>query len=548
MKSANQYQFANVPGPQIQRSVFKRPYNTKTTFNEKFLYPFFVDEVLPGDTKTLHMTAFVRLLTLIAPIMDNIMFDVFWFFVPTRLVWDNWEKFQGAQDNPGDSTDFLIPSYTLPPDGIAFPSLSLYDYFGLPTQTFLAQNISCLPERAYRLIWNAWFRDENLQNKVTISKGDGPDALNVTGTMGLLPRGKRHDYFASCLPWPQKGDSVALPLGTSAPVIGNSKAISLIDDGGEHGSIFFSNMAGVGHSPLGIGSVDGANKGAAATDVGSATMKYAGLSTDPNKSGMIVDLNAATAATINQIRQAFAYQSILEKDARGGTRYTEMLKAHFGVTNPDFRLQRPEYLGGSSQRINISQVAQTSRSEGGAATPQATLAAFGATTSNAHFHKSFTEHGFILGLMNARADVTYQQGLRRMWTRRTRFDHYMPALAHLGEQAVLRKEIYAIGDTGITGDESVFGYNERWSEYKYMPNNVTGQFRSAYSTPLHFWHLALNFTSNPSLNDAFIQDSPPISRVVSVPSEDHFMVDILCDITDARPMPMYSIPAQLGRF
>ncbi|WNK12934.1 MAG: major capsid protein [Microvirus sp.] len=516
MKSVMNHQFSQIPSAEIPRSSFNRSHGHKTTFDSGYLIPFFVDEALPGDTFSLKASLFARLATPIVPIMDNMYLETFFFAVPVRLIWDNWQKFNGEQKNPTDSTDYLVPHI----NSIAgFDELSIHDYMGLPTNVPNLE-VCAFWHRAYNLIWNEWFRDENLQASVTVETGDGPDAIPYT----LLKRNKRHDYFTSCLPWPQKGPGVELPLGTSAPVIsdGNSpyydnatQKLTMLATGASP-NVTFSPMPSV-----------------------SSAIKFYGAET-----GLIADLSNATAATINSLRQAFQVQRLLERDARGGTRYTELLRAHFGVTSPDSRLQRPEYLGGSSTPINISSVAQTS--ETGTTTPQGNLAAFG--TAGDHFHgftKSFTEHMVILGLVNVRADLNYQQGLRRMWSRQTRFDFYWPALANLGEQSVLNKEIYA---QGTASDDEIFGYQERWAEYRYFPSIITGRFRSTATLPLDVWHLAQKFTTLPALNTTFITENPPIKRALAVQTEPEFIFDSYISLNCARPMPVYSVPGLIDHF
>jgi hypothetical protein len=533
-QSVDVHQFTMIPKADIPRSSFDCQSTHKTTFDAGYLVPVYVDEMLPGDTFRLNMTAFARLSTPINPIMDNMHLDSFFFFVPNRLIWSNWQKFMGQQANPDSSISYVVPQQVSPAGGYAIGSLQ--DYMGLPTvgqvsNTGTVSHCAFWP-RAYNLIWNEWFRDENLQNSVTVDIGDGPDTVtNYT----LLRRGKRKDYFTSALPWPQKGASVTLPLGTTAPV-------NLTTTTGTYGKIQTQNRTTpTGSNPLYAG--DLANDGKFSIQLQGPAVY------DPNGT-LYADLSQATAATINQLRQSFQIQKLLERDARGGTRYTEIIRAHFGVISPDARLQRPEYIGGGSSNISINPIAQTSgTSASGTTTPLGTLAAMGTALAHNHgFTYSATEHGVILGLVSVRADLTYQQGLARMWSRSTRYDFYFPAFATLGEQAVLNKEIYVRGDAN---DDNVFGYQERWAEYRYYPSRISGLFRSTAAGTIDNWHLAQKFTSLPTLNTTFIQDTPPVDRIVAVGAAANgkqFIFDSFFDCKKARPMPMYSVPGLIDHF
>lgn len=514
LPSVMNHDFSRVPQADIQRSTFRRSHGLKTTFDAGYLVPIYVDEVLPGDSFSMNAHGFGRLATPIYPVMDNMYIETFFFFVPNRLIWNNWEKFMGQQENPDDSIDYLIPQVT----NATVAAESLQDYFGLPTGV-AGISYNNLHGRAYNLIWNEWFRDQNLQDSVVVDKDDGTD--NQSDYV-LLKRGKRHDYFTSCLPWPQKGEAVSIPLGDKAYVKLDTYTV-----GGAGDDEYLA-----------------LNRAASSAEINYSTTLGGSLLGNSSPSNVYADLTDATASTINDLREAFQIQRLYEKFARSGSRYTEIIQSHFGVTSPDSRLQRPEYLGGGKSNISMQPIPQTSSTD--ATTPQGNLSAIGTSSVDGHgFSKSFTEHGVLIGLACVFADLTYQQGMNRMWSRRDRFDYYWPTLSHLGEQAVYNREIYT---QGTADDDAVFGYQERYAEYRYKPSQVTSQMRSNYATSLDAWHLSLDFASLPALNASFIEENPPIDRVVAVPTAPDFIFDWYFDLKSTRPMPTYSVPGLIDHF
>lgn len=569
MNTSN-HNFSLIPRANIPRSVFDRGHTRKMTMDADYLTPIFIDEVLPGDSFKVDASIFARLTSpLTTPVMDNLYLDIFWFYVPTRLLWENFAKMMGEQENPGDSTDYLVPEVKFDAEHPVTVG-SLADYMGIPlfmgTQDSAAPvqsgelKVVSLPFRAYNLIWNEWFRDQNLQDSVTVLKGDA-DWNNGDETEGfedgyrLLKRAKRHDYFTSALPWPQKGPGVELPLGGVAPIAmynyDGSSNLSVESAFSSKSIDYVASMGGTAPDAVTRGWQEGDAAGTTIT----RAVSPSGTTTSTLKDGTTfigADLSKATPVTINSLRQAFQLQRWYEAAARSGTRLTEIIRGFFGVVSPDARLQRPEYLGGSSQPFIINPVSQTSATT--EITPQGNLSAIGMTGSAKRgFRKSFVEHGYIIGLAHVRADVNYQQGLRKMWSRRTRFDYYWPQLAHLGEQAILNKEIFVQG-SGVTDtdgevvDNKVFGYQERWAEYRYFPNEIVGKMRSTAQTSLDVWHLAQYFTELPKLNAEFIESASQVARVSAVPSEPTVLLDVLFDCKVARPMPVYSVPGLIDHF
>lgn len=525
MKSIMSRNFQTIPEPMVPRSQFLRNSGYKTTLDAGYLVPFFLDEVLPGDSFNCNVSAFARLSTPTYPIMDNMFMDTFFFFVPYRLLWDNFKKFCGEQTDPGDSTDYTVPVIN---DLQNFSNMTLWDYFGLPSLVNAIYEFSALPARAYNLIYNEWFRSEDLIDSVTINKDDGPDS---EADYTLLRRCKKRDYFSSCLPWTQKSDDVLLSLGTEAPIFGDNMDFDDVADAGNYAQVRDAAGSSANLRELGVDATAGGNTPVFGRNVTAGTGE------------LKVDLSQAVSSTVNDLLQAFHVQRMYVKDARSGTRYAEIVQSHFGVTSPDARLQRPEYLGGGTSPVIITPVAQTDTNVGN-------LAAFGVVGLKNHgFVRNFVEHGLIMGLVNVRADINYQEGIDRMWSRSVRTDFYWPTLRSLGEQAVLNKEIYIDAATiGAGTDEDVFGYQERYACYKYKNSKITGKLRSNDPATLEAWHLAPEFGAQPTLDDTFIVDNPPIDRCIVTPTEPHFIFDSYIRLISGRPMPLYTEPGLIDRF
>lgn len=530
--------YSMVPRADVPRSTFITTASHKSTFSSGYLVPIHVQEVLPGDVHSGQVNIFARMATPLFPIMDAVTLETFFFFVPNRLVWANFVKMMGERTNPADSISYTIPQSVSPASGYAIASLQ--DYMGLPTVGQLpggnTVSHSVLPLRAYNRIWDDWFRDENLQNSLSPSTGDGPDLYT---SYTLQRRNKKHDYFTSALPWPLKGGTeISVVMNGLANVNGIAYLNSGTPTGGANPAA--SEMAG------NISGWSGWYTGAGiATNV---LFRAANPLLDANPV-IQADLSTATGQTINAIRLAFQTERLLERDARGGTRYTEILRSHFGVTSEDNRLQRPEYIGGGRSDVQTQAIPQTSATGlTGGTSPLGALGAASTVNDRHNFHYAATEHGWIIGLAHVTAELTYQQGLHRQWTRLTRYDFYWPSFANLGEQAIRNDEIYV---QGTAADTQVFGYQERWAEYRTQFSRISGYFRSTASGTIDPWHLAQKFTALPVLNSAFIQDTPPLSRALAAGSAaDNMQIlfDSVFRIKSTRPLPMYSVPGNIDRF
>lgn len=553
------HRFSDAPAMYMRRTKFDRSHVYKTTFDSGKLIPVFVDEVLPGDTTRMSVNYFARLATPVKPIMDNIYLDWFFFFVPNRLVWEHWQNFCFEQEDPEDSTDYVIPTTSAGDTSDTSKAVgSLWDYFGLPIGVSNGSGIkvSALPFRAVYLIWNEWFRDENLQKAVKIQKGDANEVfdssrasdqpswvsnLNVSGYV-CPPRGKRHDYFTSALPWTQKGPGVSIGLAGTAPIALDSDAKVVPNTVTD-----YFNQAGVSFLKTpqqGVYAVFDSSP----SNEGARLNLQTPISVSAQKGiaeNFYANLDASSIFTINSLRTAFQMQKFYERLARGGSRYTEVLRSFFGVVSPDARLQRPEFLGSFTKMVNVNPIAQTSATD--TTSPQGNLSAYGVTAAKFHgFTKSFVEHGYIIGFVCARADLTYQQGVNKMWLRSTVYDFYWPTFAHLGEQAIELCELYA---QGTADDHKVFGYQERYAEYRYKPSQVTGKFRSSVTGGnLDIWHLSQFFSNAPTLNEEFIIENPPIKRIIAVTDEPEFLLDIGFRYTTVRPMPMFGTPGLVDHF
>lgn len=529
--------FSMVPRSDVPRSKFKTKHSLKTTIRPNYLCPIECTDVLPGDVHRGRVTIFARLAELLFPLMDHVILETFFFFVPNRLVFTNWPKMMGERTNPSDSISYVIPTL----DIYEQDPCTLADYFDLPSRGQVNNGqgypVSALPFRGYNLIYNEWFRDQNLQNALVVDKDDGPD----TNTDYVLrKRNKRHDYFTSALPWPLKGGvEVTIPMSGTAPITGiavNTAVAPTVGNPTPYDDTQ-GTVASGWPAYYKFSTADLIVARAATTGAGANLQIYA-------------DLASATGQTINALRLAFQTQRLLERDARGGTRYTELLRSHFGVTPEDSRLQRPEYIGGGRTSFNTQAIPQTSATGlTGGSRPLGSLGAASTASDQHSFSYHSTEHGYIIGLVNVTGEVSYQQGIRRHWTRQTRYDFYWPAFAHLGEQAIRLDEIYAKATSGL--DATVFGYQERWAEYRHRQNVVTGMFRSRATGNIDEWHLAENFGTTPALNSAFIAQNTDFQRVfaaAALAENLSVLFDSVFDIEVTRPLPMYSVPGQIDRF
>lgn len=523
MRPLSQHLFSMVPRVEIPRSSFDRSHEWRGTFDAGYLIPFFTDIAYPGDTFNVSARCFGRLATPIVPIMDNLHLDTFFFAVPCRILWDNFEAFMGDQSDPTSPTDYVVP--TLDIDGEQFANGSIYDYLGYPTLvTFNAERnfISALPNRAYDKCYYDWFWPKTILGDPAepLDTGDGPDDLTL---YDIRRRAKRHDYFTSCMPWPQAGPEVSVPLGGFVPVTPTTDTINV--------------RGNVTAGPFEV------------TNSGTIGLQAPGLPADEEvrfatPTGLQVNLGASTSPSVNQVRQAFQVQRMYERDARGGNRFTEIIRSHFGVISDDARLQRSEFLGGYSTPLSINPVAQTSSTD--AETPQGNLAAFGTVYSEGTgFVKSFTEHCVLIGMMMVRADLNYQYGINRIWSAQTKFDWYWPSLAHIGEQSVLKQELYC---DGSTTDIEVFGYQERFAELRYKPSVITSLFRSNATGSLDIYGLWQEYASAPELDEDFLMENPPVDRISAVPTEPHMIMHAFLKMRCVRPMPLYGVPGNIDRF
>lgn len=556
-RSSRQSRFATIPPVRVPRSAFDRSHGLKTNFNAGQLIPVMVDEILPGDTVTIRSSAFMRMATLLHPIMSNLYIDLHWWFAPARKLWDNWEKFAGGKESPDDTTEYVVPQ--LPN---TWTEGSLGDYMGVPTKVPIGDAetngynpCSALPFRAYTWIWDEWYRDPSLQNPAPRERGDGPDPANY---YPVLTRGKRKDYITGSLPWPQRGPGVNLPVGAAAPLVGFAEVDgSQILTGMGSVSPQFTTTATMPtdgplrHNASGAGDVFGPASSSGADPGGDLAWFKANLAADlsagsEGSPAPYADLSNAVGTSVNAFRLAFQTQKMYERDARGGPRYAEILISHFGTDAGDARLQRPEFLHSYTAPFNVNPIAQTSET---GSSPQGNLSAQGQVIALADrgFTKSFSEHGFIMCLASVRAENEYQQQLERFWSRRTRFDYYWPSFAMIGEQEVKNREVYC---DGTAEDADTWGYQERWAEYRYRQSRVTHLMRSnaTLGGSLDTYHLAYHFTTRPTLGSAFIPEAPPVDRVVAVQLGPQFFGDFWFNVRHVRPMPAVGVPGLIDHF